>query len=399
MAENRVAKRTLAFILSLFLFAVAFSPFAGAVRDIRDINRDLEEINRGQQQIEKQKGDLLAQVTDVELRLHALDKDIAALNDQLAVVNKAKANAEVELFRKQSELGKAEQKLERQKSLLDKRIIGIYKYGEVPYFDILTGSEGFDDFLSRVFYLKRIVSQDKRLLDRVKEVKDEVQQERDAVEARRQEVANSERAINDIKQPLDLKQREFQEERSYKLTLLEQIKTDEAIKERLIAALLAEQQAAANAGAGVGGGIAPNPRTGFIWPVYGAINSPYGYRIHPIFGDTRFHYGIDIDGSEGTPVVAPASGTVIVTEWNYWVGNSIKIDHGGGIHTRYVHLQSIMVSVGDKVNQGQVIGTVGNTGVLTTGPHLHFEVYNYNDPSRAGDPYYWTVDPLDWLPR
>lgn len=142
-----------------------------------------------------------------------------------------------------------------------------------------------------------------------------------------------------------------------------------------------------------------------IWPAGSAdlITSFYGYRVHPIYGDIRFHYGLDIGVGEGTPVVAPLAGTVTSIQWNDAVGNVVEIDHGGGVVTRYCHLSSWQVPAGQNVVQGQQFARSGSTGYLSTGPHLHFEVYDYVHSDNAFVPPYftyqrnWTVDPLAWL--
>ncbi len=130
-----------------------------------------------------------------------------------------------------------------------------------------------------------------------------------------------------------------------------------------------------------------------VWPCHGEITSYYGWRIHPIYGDWRFHYGIDIGVDTGTPVVAPLSGVVGAVYWSDAVGNVVEINHGSGVATRFCHLLSVSVTTGQTVAQGQTVALSGSTGDLVTGPHLHFEVYDWNDPAN----YYGTVDPLIWL--
>jgi len=115
---------------------------------------------------------------------------------------------------------------------------------------------------------------------------------------------------------------------------------------------------------------------GYFRPVVGPITSPYGSRR------SGFHYGVDIGNKRGTPIVSAASGTVINVV-NYCVegksscggryGNYLTIQHSNGTKTRYAHLSSVLVSVGQEVSQGQLIGKVGNTG-RSSGPHLHFEI-------------------------
>ena len=112
----------------------------------------------------------------------------------------------------------------------------------------------------------------------------------------------------------------------------------------------------------------------FIMPVEGIISGVYGsQRI--LNGKPKWpHYGIDIAAKQGTMIKSSASGTVTMAEDDlYYTGGTIIMDHGHGISTIYSHLENVMVSVGDKINQGDIIGTVGSTG-RSTGPHLDFRV-------------------------
>lgn len=115
-------------------------------------------------------------------------------------------------------------------------------------------------------------------------------------------------------------------------------------------------------------------------PVDGArISSGFGKRRHPILGYSRMHQGIDFAASTGTPVLASASGRITRAGWGGGYGNIVMIDHGKGIVTRYAHLSKISARAGQKVNQGEVIGRVGSTG-MSTGPHLHYEVWQNGKP-------------------
>lgn len=118
-------------------------------------------------------------------------------------------------------------------------------------------------------------------------------------------------------------------------------------------------------------------------PVSGDITSEFGWRTHPIYGDQRFHSGIDIGAAEGTPVGAAGAGTVTQAGWNGGYGMSVTLDHGNGLSSLYAHLSAILVSVGEVVSKLQTIGLVGSTGD-STGAHLHFglmENGEWIDPS------------------
>jgi murein DD-endopeptidase MepM/ murein hydrolase activator NlpD len=105
----------------------------------------------------------------------------------------------------------------------------------------------------------------------------------------------------------------------------------------------------------------------------GYYSSNFGYRIDPFSGRSAFHAGIDFISEPGTPVLSAAGGKVVSSGYHGDYGNVVDIDHDNGLSTRYAHLQSIDVKVGDVVTKGQRVGAVGSTG-RSTGPHLHFEV-------------------------
>jgi len=123
-------------------------------------------------------------------------------------------------------------------------------------------------------------------------------------------------------------------------------------------------------------------REGLIAPVAGSISSGYGMRRHPILGYRRMHSGIDFRASSGSPIYAVSDGRVEFAGRHGGHGNFVRLRHAGNMGTGYGHMSRIAVSAGQNVRRGQVIGYVGSTG-LSTGPHLHYEMY------RGGQ----TVDP------
>jgi murein DD-endopeptidase MepM/ murein hydrolase activator NlpD len=135
------------------------------------------------------------------------------------------------------------------------------------------------------------------------------------------------------------------------------------------------------------GGGAPMGNGTFIWPVNAPITSGFGYRTDPVTGAQAFHSGLDLGAACGTPIKAAGTGVVISAGFNTGgYGNMTLINHGGGLSTLYGHQSSIIVSAGQNVSQGQVIGYVGSTG-KSTGCHLHFEVRVNGNP----------VDPRGYL--
>ena len=108
------------------------------------------------------------------------------------------------------------------------------------------------------------------------------------------------------------------------------------------------------------------------------LTSPFGYRIHPIYGDWRFHSGVDLACSEGTPIYAARSGQVTAASYNGSMGYYVQINHGDGYASIYMHMTHYIVSAGEYVSQGEVIGYVGSTGD-STGDHLHFGISYYGE--------------------
>lgn len=125
-----------------------------------------------------------------------------------------------------------------------------------------------------------------------------------------------------------------------------------------------------------------------VWPAKGTITSDYGYRSDPLHGDPTFHHGVDIAARRGTPIVAVAAGTVLRASEINGFGKVIVLDHGLGVSSTYAHCDSHLAGVGDQVERGQVIATMGSTG-RATGPHLHFELRLDGED----------VDPLPYFPR
>jgi murein DD-endopeptidase MepM/ murein hydrolase activator NlpD len=126
------------------------------------------------------------------------------------------------------------------------------------------------------------------------------------------------------------------------------------------------------------------------WPAIGGKTSDFGWRLHPIYREVRFHAGIDIGGGYGSPVYAAADGVVIYAGPARGYGWLVVVDHGRvrgrDVATAYAHLSRDTVSIGEEVSRGENIAAIGNAGV-STGPHLHFEVRVDGEP----------VDPDGWV--
>lgn len=129
-------------------------------------------------------------------------------------------------------------------------------------------------------------------------------------------------------------------------------------------------------------------RSGFRWPIMGRINSPFGWRQHPITRRRDFHTGIDIKAARNDPIKAAGSGKVVYSGWMGGYGKTLVIEHPNGQSTLYAHCSTLLAGKGANVSQSQIVAKIGTTG-RSTGPHLHFEVRNGNSP----------VNPIKYLGR
>jgi murein DD-endopeptidase MepM/ murein hydrolase activator NlpD len=281
----------------------------------------------------------------------------------------------------QTLLEKTEQELAVKSKLLERRVRDIYIHGQLSYIDVLFGAQDFSDFMTRMDILKRIIKYDYDLVSKVQQDRQTVVTARDALE---KDKAAQVLLVADAKSKRD----DMLDKKRAKDRLMDKMRYDRDTSERAYQELIAASKQVENlirmsryqyAGSPSGSGA-------MIWPISGEITSPFGWRVHPITGDSRFHSGIDIAGDYGDPIRAAAAGTVIYAGWISGYGNAVILDNGGGVTTLYGHNQSLAVSEGQTVAQGQVISYCGSTG-NSTGPHCHFEVRVNGEP----------VSPLSYL--
>ena len=271
----------------------------------------------------------------------------------------------------QNELEVAQKEFDKQKKILDDRLVAMYKMGKVEYIDVLLNSDSLSAFLSNYYLISKIVKADSDLLAEVQEKRDSIQALEETLESYQSELEyNLDEAT---KRKISLTNMKVLRDNKVATLTKEDLEYHNQIEEyrNQIAALEARIKLLAAASA------SGTPYVGgdFVWPVpgYNKITSQYGMRTHPITGVYKLHTGVDIGAPTGTDFVASNKGIVIAAEYNTAYGNFVMIDHGGGIQTLYAHGSQIVVSVGQEVNPGDVVLKVGATG-YATGPHAHFEV-------------------------
>lgn len=387
---------TLSLLLSSALVAGSLS--AAWADDLNDQLQDIQgQINSTQGQKEQAE----SVIQNVTVQLKQIQSELDAATAQLKQIQTRVQAVNVSIAKTTADLKAAQAKLLERQKILNKRIRTIYMHGQLNYLEVIMGSHSFSDFANRVELLKRIISSDFNLIN-------EIETQQRAIEAQEAQLEAQKKELDQLEAQAQQKQSEIAAHQAERQAVLQKAQSDKAaamqmeqdlqaasadiqarIQARIQAAAAAAAAAQASGGDGGGGDAGGNVVVGsgvFSWPVSGPITSPFGYRVHPIFGTTIFHSGIDIGVPEGTVVHAADGGTVIEADWIEGYGYAVIIDHGNGLQTVYGHNSSLIVSAGQTVSKGQPIAYSGQTG-YATGPHVHFEVRDNGSP----------VDPMGYL--
>ena len=342
-----------------------------------DLEDQLADLQRQAEEQQAKTNEASAKVESVSERLRQIQEELRVATAEYKEVKGQLDSVEDKISDNTELLQKTEADLKIKNKKLQQRVRDIYINGQISYVDVLFGAKDFADLMTRMDVLKRIIKHDYDLIMKVKEEKATVENTRAQLE---KDKAEAEVLVADAQ----AKKAKVEDKESEQQVLLDQAIYDRDTSERMYEEIMAASQEVANmirrsqmSSAGYSG--APAGAGGMIWPISGPITSEFGWRTHPIFGTARFHSGLDIGGDYGMPIYAAASGTVIYAGWISGYGNAVIIDHGGGVTTLYGHNDSLNVSEGENVAQGQVIAMCGSTG-NSTGPHCHFEVRENGEP-------------------
>lgn len=370
----KISGRGKALNLALSLL-ISLSVTGTALAD--DLEDQLADLQRQAEEQQAKTNEASAKVESVSERLRQIQEELRVATAEYKEVKGQLDSVEDKISDNTELLQKTEADLKVKNKKLQQRVRDIYINGQISYVDVLFGAKDFADLMTRMDVLKRIIKHDYDLIMKVKEEKATVENTRAQLE---KDKAEAEVLVTDAQ----AKKAKVEDKESEQQVLLDQAIYDRDTSERMYEEIMAASQEVANmirrsqmSSAGYSG--APAGAGGMIWPISGPITSEFGWRTHPIFGTARFHSGLDIGGDYGIPIYAAAGGTVIYAGWISGYGNAVIIDHGGGVTTLYGHNDSLNVSEGENVAQGQVIAMCGSTG-NSTGPHCHFEVRENGEP-------------------
>jgi len=387
-------------VLSLMLSLIPTSVSAASSSEIRkQLNKLKEEKKEIAAQIKEVKGLYNANEDEIEglvEQKNAIDQEITLLHQQVDNINQQIAAYSVLIADMQDELDEAETRLADLNEKNKERIRAMEEEGKLSYWSIIFKANNFTDLLDRLDMIQEINAADQRRLKEiaaaakaVEAVKQELAVEKDELKVARLELDEAELVLEERRLEADgilteliAKGDEYEAMLDESEELQSQLMKEIAQKEKdLKAAEYKEWLATYVPPTTLPSGTDTTPSnqapssSGWIKPLKSyTITSAFGMRVHPVLGYERMHEGVDMAAPKGTPIYAAKSGKVTTASYQKGgAGNYVVINHGDGFTSIYMHMTNYIVSKGQHVNAGQVIGYVGSTGI-STGNHLHFGI-------------------------
>lgn len=366
---------------------------------IKDLKAEKEEIEAKIKEIQSQYDANENEIVGLVAQKDAIDQEIALLHEQVENINDQLSAYALLIADKQDELDVAQDRLAELNEKHKERIRAMEEEGKLSYWSIIFKANSFSDLLDRLNMIQEINAADQKRLQEmdaaaqiVIAARDELETEKAELESAREELDATELVLEEKRQQAD----------EVLLELIEKGKEFEALideSEDLQSELMNEIAQAekdlkkAEYEEWLATYVPPTTKpptnstqpstqapssSGWVKPLRSyTITSPFGMRIHPISGKEKMHEGVDMAAPQGTPIYAAKSGKVSRTSYQAGgAGYYVSINHGDGFSSIYMHMTHYIVSPGQYVNAGQVIGYVGSTGG-STGPHLHFGI-SYN---------------------
>ena len=433
----------------LLTLLVGILPVSASAKSSKEIKEEINSLKGDRtaiwSQLEALEGEQDANWESIEEMVEQknnIDQQIGLLYTEIENINSQIRSYTELIAANQEELDAAEQKLSELNEKNKERIQAMEEEGDISYWSVLFKAKSFTDLIDRLNMMEEIHRADQRRMSELSDAAAAVAAARESLATEKAALEESRVALKESQAVLDEKRAEADEllaELNADKRALDQMEADYEAEEAELSAqiaaaeveytkaLKAEEEARRKAeeerkrkeeeekkkqeeankkpsnggsnsgssggssggdsGSGSSGGSGSSSKESWGKPCsWVKLTSPYGYRIHPTTGQYKFHNGVDLANSQGTPIRAARSGKVTVATYGGTYGYYVTINHGDGYSSLYAHMTHYIVSKGDTVSKGQVIGYMGSTG-RSTGPHLHFSIF-YNGSS---------VNPMNYI--
>lgn len=388
----------LAFVLVFGLVAGVLPSLVGAAsskelkNQLNSLKEDKKKIEDEIKKLEGKLSDNLDSMEKIVEQKNTIDQQIFMLHEKITNLNEQISAYSNLIADKQEELDIAQAHLAELNRKNKERIRAMEEDGNLSYWSVLFKANNFADLLDRLNMIEEIAASDRRRLQEMSEAAAIVEQAKADLETEKAALEESKKVLDESQKEMEAKREEADKlladliatgEEYQKLIDAAEADVDD-LDDEIDAAQDAYDEAKRQEWLATSKPSTSKPSSGSNistpsggkWVVpckYTRFSSPFGWRIHPVYKDWRFHKGVDLGAPAGTPIVASRAGKVVFAKWDNSAGYYVKIDHGDGFATVYMHMTHYIVKAGDKVTAGQTIGYVGSTGT-STGNHLHFGV-------------------------
>ena len=376
---GRVFQVLAALLLAVCVLCVDLSPALAVTQaDIDKLKNNASDLSQQKKELQSKISALSDDIANNMKKKELLDSEISVLSSEISNVESQISTYAELITQTEAELLDAQERETAQYELFCKRVRAMEERGTISYWSVLFKADSFTDLLSRLDFINEIMDSDQKVIQDLQDLQAEIEEKKESLEtqkaeseaakaelvSKKSELNKQREAANALVAQLRASKSEYQEDMDDLSAEAEAVQAQILKLSKELAAQQAAQGKPSNAALG-----------GYIWPVSSRrITSTFGGRASPGGIGSTNHKGIDIGGvGYTTEIHAAKAGTVIVSQYSRSYGNYVVVSHGSGNTTLYAHMSSRKVSVGQYVNQGDVLGITGSTG-NSTGPHLHFEI-------------------------
>ncbi len=388
-----------AFVAAALIFTVAaigpvsvYAQSSGELKNQLDILQDQKaDIQSKLDELENKRSDNLQQMEQIVAQKNVIDQEIFLMHQQMETINQQISACSLLIADKQVELEDAQARLDALQKQNKARIRAMEKNGKISYWSVIFKANNFIDLLDRLKIVNQIAEADRLRMEQIRDAAQAVMEAKTSLETQKADLETAKQELAATQQTLEARRQEADSllaDLHAKGSEFEALIYESEKKQSDLMDQIAQKEEEYD-DAKYQEWLANNPQTGtpsvpsdgggtWVMPInYTYFTSPFGYRWHPIGGDWRMHNGVDLSAPTGTPIYASRSG--VVTTASYEEGGAgyyVSINHLDGYASIYMHMTHYIVSAGQQVSAGQVIGYCGSTGG-STGPHLHFGI-SYN---------------------
>ncbi len=369
---------------------MAFALGAGADEGAEDEGAKLRDLRGQILEARERVGEREREERDLFERLEQLDRSLDRMASQLADARRLAERAAEALARTEARAGQATARLDETRAAMTRRVVALYKMGEVGPLRVLFSSGSLQELFSRASTLRKLLDHDADLVARYR-------RDHEAVEEARSNAEEGVRLRDLAAAELETRRSEHQNERATKTGLLARVREDRTLERSVLVELERAARALEEKLVSLGESsrldVATLDAMDFAAqkgklpkPVRGRVQTSFGRVVDDEYGTETFNKGIEFGVDHGDSVRAVAFGEVRFAGWFRGYGKIVILDHGGQFFTVSGHLADLFVEVGQTVDRGDTIATAGDTGSLS-GPSFYFEV------RQGGEP----LDPVGWF--